>query len=97
MLDASSPRHRAGNQRRHEERRAKVVDTEFPLAGVEGRFNAIMSASVITPDAGTPIRDVVVAVPGGNYTRWYWNVDPAVLPGYSCAEHLAGASRGLCG
>jgi pimeloyl-ACP methyl ester carboxylesterase len=68
---------------------AKVVDTEFKLVGVDGRFDATISASVVTPDPGTPVRDAVIAVPGGNYTRWYWHADPAVLPGYSCAEYLA--------
>jgi pimeloyl-ACP methyl ester carboxylesterase len=68
---------------------AKVLDTDFELVGVDGRFDSTISASVITPDASTPAGEVVVAVPGGNYTRWYWNADQDVLPGYSCAEYLA--------
>jgi alpha-beta hydrolase superfamily lysophospholipase len=63
--------------------------TEFDVSGALGE-PAVVAASIIAPDRGVA-GTVVVAVPGGGYTRSYWDQDPALLPSYSFAEHLAGA------
>jgi pimeloyl-ACP methyl ester carboxylesterase len=62
----------------------------IPVDAASCGVDATIAATVVAPGPDTPVRRrVVVAAPGGSYTRWYWHPDPGELPGYSFMEHLA--------
>ncbi|ONH27977.1 hypothetical protein [Pseudofrankia asymbiotica] len=68
------------------------TDIAFDVSSVVGERVTVM-ATVFTPDDGAAPTTVVVAVPGGTYSRSYLHPGPATLPGYRFAEHLAAAGR----
>lgn len=65
-------------------RQAEVV---FDVSEALG-FAAETAGSLYWPDGDVRSGAVVVAVPGGTYTRSYWHPDPDRLPGYSTCEYL---------
>lgn len=60
-------------------------DVEFDVSAVAGA-GAVLSARVLGPASGPVRSPVVVCLPGGAYTKDYWDVPEQVVPGYSFSE-----------
>jgi pimeloyl-ACP methyl ester carboxylesterase len=67
------------------------AEVEFDVSEPVGE-TASISATVVSPSANVR-NTAVIAVPGGTYSRWYWDADANRLPGYSFAEHLANSGH----
>jgi pimeloyl-ACP methyl ester carboxylesterase len=52
---------------------------------------AALAATVVAPNPGVPVqKSLIVAVPGGSYSRSYWNPGTEALPaGFNFCEYLA--------
>jgi pimeloyl-ACP methyl ester carboxylesterase len=62
--------------------------------GFEVSLSALSYPATISSTAFLPANrtgKIVIAVPGGTYSRAYWHQDPSALAGYSFCEHLCRA------
>src|SRR5438067_930900 len=72
---------------RHELR----IDVTAALpAEVRGEPVHLAATLVADPDRLGRQPTVIVGIPGGTYSRRYWDLQPPGLPGYSHAEWVAG-------
>jgi pimeloyl-ACP methyl ester carboxylesterase len=64
----------------------RAVDIGFEVCLAAFSSPATIAATAFLP--AHPSGKIVIAVPGGTYSRAYWHQDPSALPGYSFCEHL---------